>query len=72
MTKWEETQDESGAKTWTNKQTGEVTSKHPGHKYFRQNRKAMRDRAEAKFQKDLIARVEYEREVLEMKAEKRR
>ena len=32
----------------------------------------MRERAETKFQRDLVARVEYEREVLEMKAEKQR
>ena len=32
----------------------------------------MRERAEAKFQKDVIGRVEYEREALEIKTEKQR
>ena len=55
---------------WVHKETGEISLKHPGHKYFRQNRKAMRERAEAKFKKDVIDRVEYEREALEIKTEK--
>ena len=55
---------------WVHKETGEITYKHPGHKYYKQNRKAMRERAEAKFKKDVIDRVEFEREMLEISTEK--
>ena len=44
--------------------------KNPGQKYFNHNKKAMRQRAEEKFQTDLISRVEHERETLEIKTEK--
>jgi hypothetical protein len=49
--------------------TGEVSERHPGIKYFKANRKTMRERAEAKFQKDVIDRVEYERESIVDKCE---
>ena len=57
---------------WVHLKTGEVTGKNPGHKYFKVNAKAMRKRAEEKFQKDLISRVEKERELIQMKTERER
>ena len=70
LTKYDKVDDGQSEVHWVHKETGEISLKHPGHKYFRQNRKAMRERAEAKFKKDVIDRVEYEREALEIKTEK--
>jgi hypothetical protein len=54
---------------WVNTKTGELSLKNPGFKYFSVNKKAMRKRAEEKFQKDLITRVEHERESLQIASE---
>ena len=46
---------------WFNKKSGEKTLEHPGKKYFLINRKPMRKRAEAKFQKDVLDQVDAEK-----------
>ena len=66
LTNYEKMTDEEGNVSWKHMKTGEVTVKNPGQKYFQHNKKEMRKRAEEKFQKDLVARVEFERENLEM------
>jgi len=49
LTSYETCKDEDGKVYWQHKKTGEKTYKHPGHKYFNHNKKAMRQRAEEKF-----------------------
>ena len=39
---------------WSNNKTGERTLQHPGKKLFQANRKALRKRAEQKFQSDIL------------------
>lgn len=68
LTDWEERKTPEGT-LWINLKNGEQSKQHPGFHYFKTNRKAMRKRAEEKFQKDVINRVETEREQLEIKSE---
>jgi len=72
LTNYEALRDEKGEVFWQHKKTGEKTFKNPGLKYFHHNKKAMRQRAEEKFQKDVVSRVEDERERLELKTEMER
>ena len=53
FTHWEQRQSETDkyAVEWVNKKTGEITQRHPGIKYFKANKKKMRERAEEHFQK---------------------
>jgi hypothetical protein len=46
---------------WYNQKSGEKTIEHPGKKYFLINRKIMRKRAEEKFQKDCLDKIEFEK-----------
>ena len=66
LTNYETGVNEEGITFWKHMKTGEITYKNPGHKYFAHNKKAMRARAEDKFQAELISRVEFERESLEL------
>ena len=65
---WEERKSPEGT-IWVNLKTTEVTKKHPGFEYYKKNRKAMRKRAEEKFQKDVINKIETEREKIQIKSE---
>lgn len=69
LTNYDTETDEEGKQFWLHKKTGEKTYKNPGHKYFKHNAKAMRERAEEKFQKQVIGEIEFERETLEIKTE---
>ena len=72
LTSYEHGTNEEGNEFWQHKKTGEISLKNPGHKYFNHNKKSMRQRAEEKFQADLINRVEFERETLNIGTEKAR
>jgi hypothetical protein len=51
FTHWEQRQSKTDKDVveWVNMKSGEVTERHPGIKYFKANRKKMRERAEEHF-----------------------
>lgn len=46
---------------WFNQKTGEKTLEHPGKRYYPTNVRAMRKRAEEKFQTDVLDKIESEK-----------